>query len=215
MHVALFNELAYRDCPWCKTVSLACGLRWSQVIRAANGVNRLWAVFVCPRCAGAILIEVEVAQGVVPGEGSSIPGDVVVRQVREVPDGGHREFEILHLPEDVSNFLRDAVLVLRAGVPDAAAVQLRRTLEAAAAHREVKEKTLVQSIEKLINAGAVTRDFGDVLHYVRKLGNLGAHYTDEKLSQADVERALRFTAQLLRNLFEVPGELDQLRASES
>src|SRR6266487_2291542 len=70
-------------------------------------------------------------------------------------------------------------------------------------------------IQKLIDEGAVTRDFGDVLHYVRKLGNLGAHYTDEKLSHADVERALRFTVQLLRNLFEVPGELAQLNAGGS
>jgi len=138
-----------------------------------------------------------------------------VNVVREVPDTEYHEFEILHLPDDVRSFLRDSLVVLRAGVPDAAAVQLRRTLEAAAAHRDVKEKTLVLSIQKLIDEGAVTRDFGDVLHYVRKLGNLGAHYTDEKLSHADVERALRFTVQLLRNLFEVPGELAQLNAGGS
>jgi hypothetical protein len=45
---------------------------------------------------------------------------------------------------------------LRAGVPDAAAVQLRRTLEAAAARMDVSERTLVASIQKLIADRHVT-----------------------------------------------------------
>ena len=64
----------------------------------------------------------------------------------------------------------------------------------------------------MIKQGLVTKDFGDVLTHVRKIGNLGAHYTDETLTEAEVQRGLRFTTQFLRNLFEVPGELAQLSA---
>ncbi|GAB2524062.1 hypothetical protein GCM10026982_58510 [Nocardiopsis aegyptia] len=98
-----------------------------------------------------------------------------------------------------------------AGVPDGAAVQLRRTLEAAASHHDVSERNLVQSIEKLIDKGLVTRDFGEVLQHIRKIGNMGAHATDERLGEEEVERALRFTVQVLKNLFEVPGELEELK----
>ncbi|MET7323382.1 DUF4145 domain-containing protein [Streptomyces sp. NPDC005549] len=100
--------------------------------------------------------------------------------------------------------------VLRVGVPDAAAVQLRRTLEAAAAHFSIKEKVLMKSIEKLISDGHVTQSFAPALHHIRAVGNVGAHASDEDVDQVTAEGALRFTTQLLRNLFEVPGELNEL-----
>ena len=103
---------------------------------------------------------------------------------------------------------------LRAGVPDAAAVQLRRTLEAAAAHYDVDEKTLVKSIEKLIAEGYVTKAFGGALHHIRQVGNLGAHHTDERVDDETARRALRFTTALLRDLFEVPAELAALQSEE-
>lgn len=42
---------------------------------------------------------------------------------------------------------------------------------------------------------------------IRRLGNLGAHATDERVDEASARRALRFTTQVLKNLFEIPGEL--------
>lgn len=119
--------------------------------------------------------------------------------------------DVSNLPEDVARYYSDAIKVLRARVPDAAAVQLRRTLEAAAAHYDVEEKTLVKSIEKLISEGHVTRSFGTALHHIRQVGNLGAHHTDERVDEATAQRTLRFTTALLRNLFEVPAELAALQ----
>jgi hypothetical protein len=69
---------------------------------------------------------------------------------------------------------------------------------------------LVKSIEKLITDGHVTQSFRPLLHHIREVGNVGAHASDERVDQATAERALRFTTQLLRNLFEVPGELQEL-----
>ncbi|MFI9170803.1 DUF4145 domain-containing protein [Streptomyces lincolnensis] len=127
-----------------------------------------------------------------------------------MPISKHAETDIKHLPNDVARYYNDALRVLRAGVPDAAAVQLRRTLEAAAAHYEIREKVLMKSIEKLIKDGHVTQSFGPLLHHIRSIGNVGAHASDEQVDQETAERALRFTTQLLRNLFEVPGELEEL-----
>ncbi|MEV0559107.1 DUF4145 domain-containing protein [Streptomyces sp. NPDC050597] len=124
-----------------------------------------------------------------------------------MPKGLEESAEISHVPDDVQQYFLDAIRVLSVGVPDAAAVQLRRTLEAAAAHFQIKEKVLMRSIEKLISEGYVTKSFGPVLHHIRAVGNVGAHASDERVDQEAAERALHFTTQLLRNLFEVPGEL--------
>ncbi len=123
------------------------------------------------------------------------------------PEDARIAAEVRSLPDDVAKFYADARRALDAGIPDAAAVELRKTLEAAAARFDVNEKTLVRSIEKLIKQGLVTKQFGEVLDRVRKVGNVGAHASDEAVDQATAEQVLRFTTQVLRNLFEIPGEL--------
>src|SRR5207248_530692 len=87
------------------------------------------------------------------------------------------------------------------------AVELRKTLEAAAAHFGFEDGQLVGRIKRLIDAGHITVQFGDVLHHVRNVGNAGAHATDERVDEETARRAFRFTTQVLRNLFEIPAEL--------
>ncbi|MGW4202753.1 DUF4145 domain-containing protein [Streptomyces sp. NPDC004726] len=162
------------------------------------GEPKFWATLGCPACGNAVLVR----------HGAPDGDDIKVYEV--VPTSSHAKTDINHLPEDVARYYNDALLVLRVGVPDAAAVQLRRTLEAAAAHYEIREKVLVKSIEKLIADGHVTQSFGPLLHHIRSIGNVGAHASDARVDQETAGRALRFTTQLLRNLFEVPGELEEL-----
>ena len=115
--------------------------------------------------------------------------------------GDHR-----HLPDDVAEYYEAAIRVLDAGVPDATAVQLRRTLEAAAGHFGMTDGPLVKRIEGLIESGHITVDFSKALDHVRKVGNVGAHAGGERVDQVTASRALRFTTQMLRNLFEIPAE---------
>ncbi|MDX3067825.1 DUF4145 domain-containing protein [Streptomyces sp. ND04-05B] len=198
------DKYAFRDCPWCgltntrmmaKTVNQQCPTR--------DGSVRWWATLGCPSCGNAILIE--------HGD-PKIPS---FSPITVVPQGKEAETTIRHLPDDVERYYLGAVRVLRVGVPDAAAVQLRRTLEASAAHFGIKENVLIKSIKKLIEDGHVTRSFAPVLDHIRAVGNVGAHASDESVDQATAERALRFTTQLLRNLFEVPGELQELPQAPS
>jgi hypothetical protein len=191
----------FRSCPW-------CGLRDAQmqhlttheVSRIGSG-PRWWAILSCPRCGGIISIEVSSPQ----------EGDIVLTVVPE--EGAHVGVE--HLPDDVRKYYNDAIRVLDAGVPDAAAVQLRRTLEAAAAHHEVKSGPLVQRIKKLIDAGKITSEFGDVLDHIRVVGNVGAHAGDTVVDEVTARRALRFTTQVLRNLFEIPAELKAIAPNKN
>ena len=183
---------------------------WSVAYQTGTkGASRSWAVLVCPRCAGATLLRFELSNW------SGTPGNPIASNqstqvVEQHPAAGGAQSEITHLPDDVAEFYDSAIRVLAAGVPDAAAVQLRKTLEAAVAHVGVQGKSLYESVEQLIEEGLITRSFSGLLTHVRKIGNIGAHYTDARLDQEEVERALAFTSQVLRNLFEVPGELERL-----
>ena len=154
------QSFRFRDCP-------SCGLRDAQM--NAISVNtrttgdgstpgsqrhRWFAVLSCPRCASVILLETNAED-----EG---PGQIL----KEIPRP-HEDIAVAHLPEDVEQYYRDAIRVLDAGVPDAAAVQLRRTLEAAASHFDIKTGSLINRIRGLIKAGLVTTQFGEVLDHVR------------------------------------------------
>lgn len=186
-------------------------VQWSsRKVLDASLHRHFWAALSCPRCAGVTLLEFSMLNEVDSGNASIHPASEVAIN-RVTPSGDDAAQTVKHLPDDVKSFYDDAWRVLQAGVPDAAAVQLRKTLEAAAAHKGIQEKQLVASIRKLVDLGFVTLDFKDVLTHIRQIGNSGAHYTDVRLTKSEVERSLRFTTQVLRNLFEVPGELDELR----
>lgn len=190
----------FRTCPWCGLHDAQMNLHGQYELATLKQRVRYWTLLSCPRCAGPILIE------------TSAPNTIdAVGQV--VPDEG-AEVQIDHLPEDVEEYYSGAIRVLEAGVPDAAAVQLRRALEAAAAHCGVDSGPLVKRIEKLIDNGLITRGFGDVLDHIREVGNVGAHASDEKVDETTARRALRFTTQVLRNLFEIPAELKNLDAND-
>ena len=87
---------------------------------------------------------------------------------------------------------------------------MRKTLEAAAANKGVEGTNLAASVTKLLDQGYITKDFKGLLTHIRQIGNAGAHATSVQLTVPQVERSMRFTTQVLRNLFEVPGELAEL-----
>ncbi len=208
-----FGELSYRDCGYCHTVSVSMNLLYSnRHIRDARGAENAVAVYSCPRCGGVTLVKLAMGAGTTWQGDPIIPSAEVV-PLQVTPSSDDFGLSVKHLPPDVQRFFEDAQRGLMAGLPDAAAVALRKTLEAAAAKKGIDDGTLFARVKKLIAEGYITTDFGAVLDHVRKIGNLGAHYTDTPLDVAEVERSLRFTTQVLRNLFEVPGELAELNSA--
>lgn len=189
------SRMAIRTCGY-------CGLRRAQMIEVVvdNSAYALSAghiyqsVLQCPDCGRMTIVEHT-------GKNTSNV------ELRAFPEDDDLKHQIKHLPLGVEQYYTDARRVLDAGVPDAAAVQLRRTLEAAAAHFDVQERNLFGSIRKLIDEGYVTRQFGEALDHIRAVGNLGAHASDQRVDEATAQRVMHFTTLLLRNLFEVPGEL--------
>jgi hypothetical protein len=187
-------------------------IEWSdRQIYDAKHERHFWTALACPRCGRVTLVEMSMRSEINSGD-RTIERTSEVGIISAIPSGDDPLVAVSHLPEDVKDFYDDAMRVLQAGVPDAAAVQLRKTLEAAAAHKGIKEKNLVDSVRKLVAEGYVTLDFKDVMTHIRQIGNSGAHYNSVRLTAPEVERSLRFTTQVLRNLFEVPGELEELRS---
>lgn len=190
------QEFSYQTCPWCNTQDVSLKIAHETYhATVAKGGNREWTWLFCPRCGGAISIE------------TTLSGAVMMRTVPEQYQSAYR---VEHLPTDVEEYFDNAQRVLNAGVESSAAVELRRTLEAAAKHQGIDEDTLVHSIEKLAEKGLITNNFVEVMRHIRKIGNAGAHAGDESLSAEDVQKALTFTTQVLRNLFEIPQELKSL-----
>ncbi|WP_211212998.1 DUF4145 domain-containing protein [Actinopolyspora mortivallis] len=150
----------------------------------------------------------------------SFPGDKIdsyenVSLIRTYPRSDDDVTDIQHLPNGVAEYPQNSRRVLRAKVPSSAAVELRRTVEAAADQFDVKGINLVNQVQEMINRGLITNQFSSALHHVRKIGNQGAHATDAKLTREEVELAGRFVELLLRNLFEVTGELKQIEGKNS
>ena len=195
--MAYSEELNYRDCPWCKTKNIAFAkIANTHRVVDSKGITREWTWLSCPRCAG--VISIETSFNINPA-----------RFVQVVPDRKD-DVEVEHLPEDVKQYYQNAITALNAGIASSAAVELRRTLEAAAKTHDVEERTLVKAVEILVEKGLITTSFSSVLSHVRKIGNQGAHATDVQLSEDEVRLALSFTTQMLRNLFEVPENLKRI-----
>jgi uncharacterized protein DUF4145 len=191
------REWSFRNCPWCGLQETMFQFSQENLVTSTqSGRARFWALGGCPRCAGPVLLETN-AREALPHE--------LLRTIPDTPSG-----EVQHLPLDVAEFYDGAQRVLSAGVPDAAAVELRKTLEAAAAYFGFEDARLVDRIKQLIAAGLITVPFGDVLDHVRKVGNVGAHASDDKVDSETAQRAYRFTTQVLRNLFEIPAELQAI-----
>jgi hypothetical protein len=199
--MAWSDELRFRTCPWCNTKDVAMIVHQNTLaLITAKRTRREWSWISCPRCAGVVSVET-------PPTGSS-------HELTIVPSS-KTEGDIKYLPDDVAEYYGNAIQVLEAGVPSSAAVELRRTVEAAAKHYKVEKHTLVESINELVTQGLITKRFGDAVSVIRKIGNQGAHASDQKLTDEEVRLALRFTTQMLKNLFEVPGELDLIEKSSS
>src|SRR6185503_7057771 len=88
---------------------------------------RWWTPLSCPRCGGVIAIEHSA-----PNTGAVFLGSI--------PQGSEAATGVRHLPPGIEDTNRDAIRALHAGVPSAAAVLLRRTLEGAAAHYDIRER---------------------------------------------------------------------------
>jgi hypothetical protein len=197
--MAWLGEHAFRSCPHCGVTNAQFKLVGNAQPDKASGGKRELTFLACPRCAGPVVIETPT------GSGNAV--------VAVWPDLDASFHKIADVPSDVYRHYEEAQKALRADLPDLAAVALRRCVEAASA--EFLEfgrvdKNVWEGINRLVDAGYLTSQFGEASHHVRKLGNIGAHASDTRLTEAEVKTSFDFTTQMLRNLFEIPAALARI-----
>lgn len=78
----------------------------------------------------------------------------------------------------------------------------------------IEKKKLWEQIDSLFDAGFITKQLKETAHEIRHFGNFGAHPSDDQLdntTQEDAEMVDRLTMDLIRIIYIVPFETNQLK----
>jgi hypothetical protein len=119
-------------------------------------------------------------------------------------------------PKDISECFSEAASALYANCPRAAAVMARRTLEAVCADKKETQGTLAQRLESLRASGVLLPTLADWAKEVRLIGNAGAHFDPiQTVTIEDAGQLAAFVTELLKYLYELPGELARRRGGKT
>jgi hypothetical protein len=107
------------------------------------------------------------------------------------------------LEPQLASDLREACACFNVGAYKASVVMARRFLEALLDTRGFKGKTLFERIKVAHSSGAVSELLFQLASSARILGNYGAHYSDDELTQIgqdEAELVLNMVRQILKSL---------------
>jgi hypothetical protein len=112
------------------------------------------------------------------------------------------------VPPDIAGVFEEAVRALHAECPRASAVMARRTLEAITVKKGETSGVLADRLKNLATRGVLQPTLFDWAKEVRLVGNAGAHFDPiNNVSKEDAKELVSFVRELLRYLYELPGEL--------
>ena len=105
-----------------------------------------------------------------------------------------------------------ATLQVRHISSNACAVLARRTLEAIFSHENAAGRTLSDKVNDLIKSERIPPLLADVAHLGRQIGNLGAHFDKEEVTEADVTAMIDFLETILEYLYVLPAKVATVKA---
>lgn len=106
----------------------------------------------------------------------------------------------------------EATLKVRHISLNACAVLARRTLEAIFAHENAVGRTLSDKVNNLIKSERIPPLLADVAHLGRQIGNLGAHFDKQEVTEVEISAMLDFLEIILQYLYVVPAKVAKVRA---
>jgi hypothetical protein len=122
------------------------------------------------------------------------------------------------IPASLRDAYAEAMRALGARAPRAAAVMLRRTVEALVRDRggadaqEAMNRGLAAALRVMADAHALDVNLADWAKEMRLAGNVGAHYDPiDDVDAAEAEDLARLTRQLLHYVYELPAKLRRAR----
>jgi hypothetical protein len=104
-----------------------------------------------------------------------------------------------------------AALRVRNIEPNACAVLVGRTLEAACNHELAQGRTLAQKLNYLAQNGRIPNTLAEMARQLKELRNLGAHDAEDEVTEQDVPIILDFLEAILEYLYVAPSKIEAVR----
>ncbi|MEZ4309570.1 MAG: DUF4145 domain-containing protein [Polyangiaceae bacterium] len=155
--------------------------------------HHLFSLAVCPSCEGVLMARQNFQMEGSPDEGYWMkPVRVWPRQERESTD---------KFPDIVRVSLDEAHRCHRASAFTASAVMAGRSLEGICLHFRTKDKTLSKGLKELLDKEVIDQRLFQWGEELRKLRNLAAHASAEKVSREDATDLLDFLNAICEYVF--------------
>lgn len=151
----------------------------------------------------------------------SQPTLLLTRKIYEEVDAQlHREIsetlypkvnkQLNNLPEAIERRYSSAIKV-RFIEPNACAVLVGRTLEAACNHEQAQGGSLAQKLNYLAQNGRIPNTLAEMARQLKELRNLGAHDAEDEVTEEDVPIMLDFLEAILEYLYVAPAKIEAVR----
>lgn len=118
--------------------------------------------------------------------------------------------QLSNLPEKIERKYK-AALKVRYIEPNACAVLVGRTLEAACNHEGAQGRTLAQKLNYLAQIGRIPNTLAEMARQLKELRNLGAHDAEDEVTEQDVPIILDFLEAILEYLYVAPAKIEAVR----
>jgi hypothetical protein len=100
---------------------------------------------------------------------------------------------------------------LRHRAPAAFIAQVRRALEYVCEDCGAEGKTLYDRLRALAESGVFPGHYGDITELLRRVGNIGAHASEEELSAYDAELIDDFFRSIIEYVYVAPAKVQRMR----
>lgn len=122
-----------------------------------------------------------------------------------------RETRLRDLPYKVESKYQEALKVYRVS-PASFAVMAGKTLEAVCKQENATGRTFSDKLNNLTSSDRMPKTLADMAHQVRQIRNLGAHNTEDEVTEEDVPIILDFLEAILEYLCVAPAKIAAVQA---
>lgn len=160
-----------------------------------------WYVFECATCSKPTLLEYDFGL-----DADEIPLPDLNETVLYPP----ADTPLTNLPHKIERAYI-AALRVRNIEPNACAVLVGRTLEAACNHEQAQGRALAQKLNYLAENGRIPTTLAAMARQLKELRNLGAHDAEDEVTEQDVPIILDFLEAILEYLYVAPAKIEAVR----
>lgn len=121
------------------------------------------------------------------------------------------DIPLTNLPQKIERAYTAALRVKNIE-PNACAVLVGRTLEAACNHEQAQGRTLAQKLNYLAQNERIPNTLAEMARQLKELRNLGAHDAEDEVTEQDVPIILDFLEAILEYLYVAPAKIEAVRA---